>query len=151
MLQTWKEGWENIMKGERSKYQSRTDRTHATFSRILYFVWTTAVWAALHFSPREGDPFNDIKRGNPSTFLSISPISWYFCNDTIPASVKCAVLICENLSMKTCPTEAPVYQAFPPSCLSDEPAFAEYRTPCNTGKQSVFQVSSLFCSESQSS
>lgn len=66
-------------------------------------------------------------------------------------SVKCAVLICENLSMKTCPIEAPVYQAFPPSCLSDEPAFAEYRTPCNTGKQSVFQVSSLFCSESQSS
>lgn len=132
------------MKGGRSKYQSRTERMNATVSQVLYFAWTTAVWAALHFSPREGDSFNDIKRGNPSTFLSIFPMSCYFCNDTNPASVKCAVLICENLPMKSCPIEAPISQAFPASCLSDEADFAEYRALCNTGKQSMFQVSSLY-------
>ena len=101
-----------------------------------------------------GQPFTSPPEKGIPSMISREEIPRHFCLFPQLAGISAMIQFLlqssvQFFSVKTSPwnpvpLKLPFLKVFPASCLSDEAAFAEYRGPCNTGKQSVFQVSSLY-------
>ncbi|KAJ8790941.1 hypothetical protein J1605_021035 [Eschrichtius robustus] len=96
---------------ELSRHMSRTEVSNNNV--LIYLEQVTNQTLSFSFSVLQDIPVRDLQPAIVKVYDYYETANRHFCNDAAPDSVKCAVLICQNLSMKPCPTEAPILKVFP--------------------------------------